>query len=141
MAAKVIGVFDSEREVINAIKQYQADGLDPNDFSVMARDEEKTDYIHEKTDVEEMEPVNEGAFGIIGGFLAGIGGGLYVPGMATPGIGPYIAAGPLASTFSGGSHEELKNMFTNLGLDELSADNYIDELNEGKIILFLENDQ
>ncbi|CAM4012869.1 general stress protein [Lederbergia lenta] len=138
MAAKVIGVFDSEREVINAIKQYQADGLDPNHFSVMARDEEKTEYIHEKTDVEEMEPVNEGAFGIIGGFLAGIGGGLYVPGMATPGVGPYIAAGPLASTFSGGSYEELKKMFTNLGLDEHSADNYIEELNEGKIILFLE---
>ncbi|MEK3886496.1 general stress protein [Bacillus sp. FSL K6-3431] len=139
MAAKVIGVFEDQQEVVIKIKQYQSDGMDPNQFSVMARDEDTTEFIHDKTDVEEKEPANEGAFGIIGGFLAGIGGGLYVPGIATPAIGPYVAAGPIASTFSGGSYEELKKMFTTMGMDEYSAEEYIEDLNKGRIILFLEN--
>lgn len=140
MADKVIGVFENEDHVINAIEQYVSDGIDPNHFSVMARDEDKTEYITDKTDVEEKHPSSQGAFGILGGFLAGLGGGLYVPGMATPGVGPYIAAGPIASTFSGGSYEDLKGMFNSMGMDEVSAEEYIEELNNGKILLFLNED-
>ncbi|MCR2822900.1 general stress protein [Lederbergia panacisoli] len=136
MDTRVIGIFDSQQEVVNEIKKYEAEGIDRSKFSVLAKDEEKTDFLTEKMDVEELEPASEGAFGILGGFLAGIGGGIAVPGMVTPGTGPYMAAGPMASVFAG-NNEDLRNMFLSMGNDEL-ADRYMEELDEGKIILFIE---
>ena len=139
MQSKVLGVFDNEQEVIISIKAYESAGADPKNFSVLARDEDKTDYITEEMNVSEKRPANGEMFGILGGFLSGMSGGMVIPGMVTPGIGPYMAAGPIASAFTGDSYDDMKNMFTSLGLDEESAEGYIQELDEGKIILFQED--
>lgn len=139
MPAKVIGVYSNELEVIEVIKSYESEGVDPKSFSVFAKDENKTEHITDEVDVSERNPINKGAFGIIGGFLAGIGGGFFVPGLLNPGLGPIIAAGPMAASISGGSYDEVKNMFTSAGINVNSADKYIEELNKGKIILFLED--
>ncbi|MBS4217634.1 general stress protein [Bacillus sp. FJAT-49711] len=136
MNTKIIGIFDSQQEVVDEIKKYEAEGIERNRFSVLAKDEDKTDYLTEKMEVEEQQPANEGVFGVLGGFLAGIGGGIAVPGMASPGTGPFVAAGPMASAFIG-NNEDLRNMFLTMGNDEL-ADRYMEELDAGKIILFLE---
>ncbi|MBS4199077.1 general stress protein [Bacillus sp. FJAT-49732] len=136
MGSQIVGIFDSQQEVINEIKNYEAKGMERSKFSVLAKDESKTDYLTEKMDVDEQEPANEGAFGLLGGFLAGIGGGIAVPGMAIPGIGPLMAAGPIASAFVG-NNEDLRNMFISMGNEEL-ADRYMEELDAGKIILFLD---
>ncbi|MBW8348991.1 general stress protein [Bacillus sp. IITD106] len=136
METRIIGIFDSQQEVINEIKKYEAQGIDRSKFSVLAKDEGKTDYLTEKMDIDEQQPANEGAFGVLGGFLAGIGGGIAVPGMAYPGTGPLIAAGPFASALVG-NNEDLRNMFLSMGNEEL-ADRYIEELEAGKIILFLD---
>ncbi|MBS4221837.1 general stress protein [Lederbergia citrea] len=138
MDTSVVGVFESQQEVINEIKKYQAEGIDPKKFSVLAKDDSKIEILTEEMNVEERNPANEGAFGILGGFLAGIAGGVAVPGMSTPIGGPILAAGPIAGAFPGGSKDELKIMFSSIGIDGQTAENYINELDAGKILLFLE---
>ncbi|MCJ8006381.1 general stress protein [Lederbergia wuyishanensis] len=137
MGTQIVGIFDSQQEVINEIKKYETQGIDREKFSVLAKDESKTDYLTEKMDVDEQHPANEGAFGILGGFLAGIGGGVAVPGMSVPGTGPIMAAGPMASAFVG-NNGDLRNMFLSMGNEELT-DRYMEDLDAGKIILFLED--
>jgi len=53
METRIIGIFDSQQEVINEIKKYEAQGIDRSKFSVLAKDEGKTDYLTEKMDIDE----------------------------------------------------------------------------------------
>lgn len=138
MDTSVVGIYNTEEEVINAIKTFLLEGFQKENFSVLAVDETKTDLIEEKTQVRERHIANEEAFGIISGFLTGISGGFIVPGLTTPGLGPIIAAGPLASLIDGRSHKDIKDLLTSSGLNEKEAEGYVDQLNGGKIILFYE---
>ncbi|HEY4553566.1 MAG TPA: general stress protein [Bacillaceae bacterium] len=138
MTAKVIGVYNTEQEVIETINRYKSKGIDPNKFSILAKDEQRTEYITEETDIQERPHVNEEAAGLIGGFLAGIGGGIAVPGLTVPGVGPLMAAGPLAAMLSGSGKEDLHGTFEAMGVDEKAAAHYVKELENGMIILFVE---
>lgn len=138
MESQIIGVYDSEQEVVQEIKKYESDGIDRNKFSIMAKDDTSTDYLTENMDVDEKHPANHQAFGILGGIFAGIGGGVVVPGMTQPGTGPIVAAGPIASTITSKNNEDIRKMFSSMGVNKADYDNYIRELEAGKIILFLD---
>lgn len=134
----VIGIYDTEEEVIDVIKTFLLEGFQEENFSVLAVDESKTDLIEKETQVHDRHIVSEEAFGIISGFLTGISGGFIVPGLTVPGLGPIIAAGPLASLIDGKSHKDIKDLLITSGLNEEEAERYAEQLNEGKIILFYE---
>lgn len=140
MDTYVLGIYDSEGEVINVIQTYLMEGFDKDNFSVLAVDESKTDLIEKETEVHDRHIASEEAYGIISGFLTGISGGFTVPGLTVPGLGPIIAAGPLASLIDGRSHRDIKDLLTTSGLNEEEAQRYADQLNDGKIILFYERD-
>ncbi|MFD1706648.1 general stress protein [Siminovitchia sediminis] len=134
----LIGVYASEEEVINVIKTFLLEGFSEENFSILSVDRSKADMIERETHVHQTPVASEEAYGIISGFLTGISGGFAVPGLTVPGLGPIIAAGPLASWIEGKSHENVKDLLITSGLDEEEAERYADELNNGKIILFYE---
>jgi hypothetical protein len=138
MNLSVMGVYHTEKEVIEAIQTYEKEGYQTGRFSVLALDGGKTDLIQKETKVHPQHPASEEALGIISGFLSGISGGFAVPGMAIPGIGPLMAAGPLASYIEGTSRQDVKDLLLSCGLDEEKADEYLSGLKKGKIILFYE---
>jgi hypothetical protein len=84
--------------------------------------------------------VNEAAYGTIAGFLSGIGGAIAVPGLGVPGIGPLLAAGPFASMFSEDSEEDLKELLMSLDLSERTAERYVQKVEQGSVMVFLEKD-
>ncbi|GIN92743.1 hypothetical protein J6TS1_20170 [Siminovitchia terrae] len=134
----VVGIYDTAEEVIDVIKTCILEGFKEENFSVLATDESKTDFIEQKTNVHDRHAASEEAYGIISGFLTGISGGFIVPGLTAPGLGPIIAAGPLASLIQGKSHHDVKDLLVTMGLNEENVQKYVDHLNDGKIILFYE---
>ncbi|MDN4524417.1 general stress protein [Fictibacillus fluitans] len=143
MSKMVIGVYDSEREAIERIQALVDQGYRAKDISILAKDDEPMDRVAEKTNVSEEhldEDVNNAAYGTIAGFLSGIGGAIAVPGLGVPGIGPLLAAGPFASMFSDDSEEDLKELLMSLDLSERTADRYVQKIEEGSIMVFLEKE-
>lgn len=133
----LVGIFESVQEANNVIIRLKEIGYREDDITVLARDKDKMDRLEGDTD-------NMGTGAAIGGTIGGIAAALPALGLlAIPGIGPILAAGPLAvilgGIVAGGVAGGLIGAFTKMGIDEVDARNYEHQLNEGKIIVLVEN--
>ena len=113
-------------------------GFSNADVSVLLADNQGTkDFAHEKqTKAPEGTTTGAAAGGTIGGtlgLLAGIGA------LAIPGVGPFIAAGPimgaLAGVGVGGAVGGLVGALVGLGIPEYEAKRYEGRLKEGGVLL------
>lgn len=104
MKKAVIGTVDDASQADAVVKQLLDGGFDGNDISVLYPDPRGEDRIvTEKvptghTHAADGAIAGAGAGGLAGGslgLLAGIGA------LAIPGLGPFIAAGPIVATLSG----------------------------------------
>ena len=96
----VIGIVDSEAEAETLLQRLRQDGFSPSEISAIFPDKRGTrDFAHEhNTKAPEGAVVGVAGGGLVGGtlgLLAGIGA------LAIPGLGPFIAAGPLMAALSG----------------------------------------
>jgi hypothetical protein len=127
MAAKnrtVFGIYPSGEEAERAVDTPIAAGFRSSDISVLLPDIRSTkEFAHEK-DTKAPEGATAGATtgGVIGGtlgVLAGIGA------LAIPGLGPFIAAGPimagLAGLGVGGAVGGLVGALVGMGIPNSSA--------------------
>src|SRR5579872_809263 len=100
MAAKsVFCLVGSEMTACTIVDELKAAGFSNNDISVLLPDKTGTrDFAHEKnTKAPEGAVTGAATGGILGGalgWLAGIGT------LAIPGVGPFIAAGPIMAALS-----------------------------------------
>src|SRR5580700_6922084 len=96
----VFGIFSTVTEAENTVDALMAGGFSSSDVSVLLPDQKSTrEFAHEK-DTKAPEGTTAGvtAGGVIGGslgVLAGIGT------LAIPGLGPFIAAGPIMAGLAG----------------------------------------
>lgn len=113
-------------------------GFRNEDISVLLPENQGTkDFAHEKhTKAPEGAATGAGAGAVIGGtlgLLAGIGA------LAIPGLGPFIAAGPIMSTLSGigagGVVGGLIGALVGMGLPEYEAKRYEGLVREGGILV------
>jgi len=109
-----------------------------NDISVLFPDKETTrDFAHEKhTKAPEGIATGAGTGGVVGGtlgWLAGIGA------LAIPGVGPFIAAGPILAALSGAAVGAtvggIAGGLVGLGIPELEAKRYEGKIKQGNILL------
>src|SRR5205807_9076492 len=109
-----------------------------NDISVLLPDKTGTrDFAHEKgTKAPEGAVTGAGTGGILGGalgWLAGIGA------IAIPGLGPFIAAGPIMAALSGAaigaSAGGILGTLVGMGIPEYEAKRYESKIREGRILL------
>src|SRR6185503_3754345 len=116
----------------------QSVGFTPNDVSVLFPDKQGTkDFAHEhNTKAPEGAVAGAGTGGVLGGtigLLAGIGA------LAIPGLGPFIAAGPLMAALSGAAAGAAVGGITGaligLGIPEIEAKKYEGKLRGGNILL------
>src|ERR1700687_5128844 len=96
----VFGLYSTRRQVENAVDELKAQGFRNTDISVMFPENVGTkDFAHEKgTKAPEGATTGAGTGAVIGGavgWLAGIGT------LAIPGVGPFIAAGPIMAALAG----------------------------------------
>lgn len=139
----IVGVFETERAAIAAIEDLKALGYAPDDISVISRKKDDADFIEEATQTKAPEGVAAGAAagGVLGGvtgLLAGLGA------LAIPGIGPLLAAGPIAATLAGAaigaSAGSVVGGLVGLGIPEDQAQLYNDYIEDNKFLVIVESD-
>lgn len=95
-AQSVVGVFKSRDNAEKAVQQLRQQGFTTEEINLVTKKQQGRDSDRGFYD----DDITDGA--LTGGTLGGIGGLLLGAGaMAIPGIGPVIAAGPIAAAISG----------------------------------------
>src|SRR5690349_4973017 len=100
MEKAVFCIAKTEGQAKNIVDELKAAGFSNNDISVLFPDKGGTkDFAHEQnTKAPEGAATGAGTGGVVGGvfgWLVGIGA------LAIPGLGPFIAAGPIMAALSG----------------------------------------
>lgn len=143
MNKKIVGVFYNEHEASQAIEDLKSQGFLTEDISVIARNKDDVESISEETGTKAPEGLASGAAtgGLLGGvtgLLAGIGA------LAIPGIGPIIAAGPIAATLAGAAVGAgtggLVGGLIGLGIPKDEAESYDNYVDEGRILVMVDVD-
>jgi len=134
----VFGIFRSRERVESAVERLANGGFSYNDISVLMADPESSkEFAHEKnTKAPEGTTTGAAAGGAIGGtlgLLAGIGA------LAIPGLGPFIAAGPimgaLAGAGAGGAVGGIIGALVGMGIPEYEAKRYEGYVKDGGTLL------
>jgi hypothetical protein len=134
----VIGMVDAEIQAENLVQRLGKDGFATSDISAIFPDKHGTkDFAHEhNTKAPEGAVVGATSGGVLGGtlgLLAGIGA------LAIPGLGPFIAAGPLMAALSGAAAGAAVGGVTGaligLGIPEIEAKKYEGKLRGGNILI------
>ena len=143
MAKAVFAMAKTETQAVNIVNQLKAAGFSNNDVSVLLPDKEGTrDFAHEQhTKAPEGGITGAGAGAVLGGafgWLVGIGA------LAIPGLGPFIAAGPLMAALSGIGVGALAGGLTGalvgMGIPEYEAKRYETKLKDGNILMSVHTD-
>jgi len=139
----VYGIFRTRGQAENGVDRLVAAGFRTEDISVLLPENVGTkDFAHEKnTKAPEGTTTGVVAGGVVGGtlgLLAGIGA------LAIPGLGPFIAAGPimaaLAGAGAGGAVGGLVGALVGMGIPEYEAKRYEGRIKEGGILLSVHAD-
>ena len=139
----VFAILKDEQQASRVVDQFKSAGFSRDDISVLFADKRGSkDFAHEKnTKAPEGATAGAGAGGIAGGvlgWLAGIGA------LAIPGVGPFIAAGPVMAALSGAAIGAgaggIIGALVGLGIPEYEAKRYEAKLKEGNILISVHSD-
>jgi hypothetical protein len=120
------------------VDQLKSANFSNNDISVLFPDKGTTrDFAHEKnTKAPEGAITGVGAGGVIGGALGWIAG---IGALAIPGVGPFIAAGPIIAALSGAAVGAtvggIAGGLIGLGIPELEAKRYEGKIRSGNVLI------
>ncbi|MEO7651548.1 MAG: quinol:electron acceptor oxidoreductase subunit ActD, partial [Bryobacteraceae bacterium] len=134
----VFGIYRTRDAASRAVDALRNAGFRNTDISALLPENEGTkDFAHEKnTKAPEGTAAGAASGALVGGalgWLAGIGA------LAIPGVGPFIAAGPimaaLAGVGAGAVTGGVVGALTGLGMPEYEAKRYEGRVKEGGILL------
>jgi uncharacterized membrane protein len=131
MSRVVIAVFNEKDRAESALQELKEKGYE-RDLSLVARDEERSG----ETDTTSFGDQNlaegtytGGALGGIAGLLAGVGA------LLIPGIGPIVAAGPIAATLTGVVGGGIAGGLIDYGIPEERGEYYEEQVRQGGILV------
>ena len=134
----VFGIFNSVAQAERAVDALVVNGFSNQSVSVLMPDTQSSkEFAHEKhTKAPEGATTGLAAGGTVGGtlgLLAGIGA------LAIPGLGPFIAAGPIMGALAGlgvgGAVGGLVGALVGMGIPEYEAKRYEGRVKDGGVLL------
>jgi hypothetical protein len=134
----VFGIYKSAAQAERAVDDILKTGFSNNDISVLLPDVRSSkEFAHEKnTKAPEGTTTGVTTGGVVGGtlgLLAGIGA------LAIPGLGPFIAAGPIMAALAGlgvgGAVGGLIGALVGMGIPEYEAKRYEGRVKDGGVLL------
>jgi hypothetical protein len=132
------GIYPNEARVRDAVEALQRESFRLTDISVLFPHNEGTkDFAHEKgTKAPEGAAAGAGTGAVIGGALGWLAG---VGAIAIPGVGPFLAAGPIMAALAGagvgGTAGGLVGALIGMGIPEYEAKRYVGRIRKGGILL------
>lgn len=143
MANAVYCIAARESQARAIVDQLRSEGFAADDISVLFPDRRTTStFAHEKS-TKAPEGATAGAgtgavLGAVGGWLVGVGS------LAIPGLGPFIAAGPIMAALSGaavgGAVGGLAGALIGIGIPEYEAKRYEGRIKSGNILISVRSD-
>jgi hypothetical protein len=134
----VFGIYKSRVQAEQSVDRLLASGFASDDISVLLPDSQSSKEFAHKKDTKAPEGTTTGvtAGGVVGGtlgLLAGIGA------LAIPGVGPFIAAGPIMGALAGlgvgGAVGGLIGALVGMGIPEYEAKRYEGRIKDGGVLL------
>src|SRR4029077_14454910 len=144
MSKSVFGIATTHGQAERIVEQLQAQGFAASEISVLMPDTGGTrDVGHVKaTKAPEGATTGAATGGVTGGvigLLAGIGA------LAIPGVGPFIAAGPIMAALSGmavgAATGGVVGGLIGLGIPEIEAKRYDEKLRKGNYLIAVHTDE
>lgn len=138
MARSVFGIVHDRSQAETIVDHLKSAGFSNSDISVLFPDKTGSrDFAHEQNTKAPEGAMAGGASGMalggVLGWLAGIGT------LAIPGLGPFIAAGPIMAALSGaaigGAVGGLAGALIGMGLPEYEAKRYESKVKSGNILI------
>lgn len=138
MKTSVMGIVDTREQAEMILGSLQQVGIGPSDVSILFPDKSGTrDFAHEHhTKAPEGAVAGTATGGVLGGtlgLLTGIGA------LAIPGLGPFIAAGPLMAALSGAAAGAamggIVGALVGMGIPEIEAKHYEGKVKGGNILI------
>jgi hypothetical protein len=142
----VIGVFNDQMTAQRAIERLKDAGFAPDDIGILMQNQQGAQNLATQTGTKAGEDAGKGA--VAGGLLGGLGGLLGgIGALAIPGIGPVVAAGPLAAGLGavlgstatgavvGAGVGAIAGALIGMGVPENEARVYEDRFRQGRILV------
>lgn len=132
----VLSTFPNRDVAEKAVAELRRNGFG-DDISIIAKDEQNKDQNRYGT--MDTDSVTDGA--ATGGMLGGLAGLAVGAGaLAIPGIGPLIAAGPIAGLLSGAATGGIAGGLVDWGIPQERSKFYEDKVKQGKILVSINTD-
>ena len=134
----VFGIYKTREAVEQAVDKLKYSGFRNSDISVLMPDRETTkDFAHEKnTKAPEGATAGASTGAILGGALGWLVG---AGALAIPGIGPFVAAGPIMASIAGagvgGAVGGVSGALIGMGIPEFEAKRFEGTVKDGGILL------
>ena len=134
----VFCIATSRNQADQIVDRLKTENFSNNDISVLFPDKDTTrDFAHEKnTKAPEGAVAGASTGGVIGGALGWIAG---IGALAIPGVGPFIAAGPILAALSGAAVGAtvggIAGGLIGLGIPEIEAKRYEGKIKKGNILI------
>jgi hypothetical protein len=139
----VFGIYPSYEAVERAVDALRSAGFRSTDISVLFPENVGTkDFAHEKgTKAPEGATAGAATGAAIGGTLGWLTG---IGALAIPGVGPFIAAGPIVAALAGvgmgGAVGGIAGALVGMGIPEYEAKRYEGRISKGGILLSVHSD-
>lgn len=138
MDRTIVGVFRSKSDAKKAVSELRAKGFKENEINIIAKGEGRGERgaftSMAGQDVGEGVATG-GAVGGLAGLLAGAGT------LAIPGIGPLVAAGPIAAALSGAVTGGVAGGLLDFGIPEERGRHYEGRIRQGNIVALVRADE
>src|ERR1700680_4071801 len=134
----VFGIYSSYGQVESAVDALRAAGFRNTDISVLFPENVGSkDFAHQKgTKAPEGATTGAGTGALIGGGLGWLGG---IGALASPGLGPFIAAGPIMAALAGagvgGAVGGITGALIGMGIPEYEAKRFEGRVKDGGILV------
>jgi len=138
MTKAVFCIATNDTQAERIVSELKRAMFDPNDISVLFPDKEGSrDFAHQHhTKAPEGATVGAGTGLVAGGILGWLAG---IGSLAIPGVGPFVAAGPILAALSGaavvGTVGGIAGALIGLGMPEYEAKRYEGKIRQGNILI------
>ena len=131
----VIGIFKNDQDANNAVTNLRNAGFIEEEINIVSKKQRQEKQEGRYYD----DDVTDGAF--TGSTLGGIGGLIVGAGaLAIPGIGPIVAAGPIAAALSGALAGGIAGGLVDWGIPSEASERYENSVAQGNILAIIRTD-